>query len=60
MKIQIDREQKIKLLEMIKNGVFDSAIFPDLPSNSGRTLTKDEAKELWADLDNGEFDKLKI
>jgi len=46
MKIQINREQKIKLLQAIKTGVFDSTIFPELYAyEPARTLTKEEAKE---------------
>lgn len=59
MKIQINREQKIKLLQAIKTGVFDSTIFPELYNlEPARTLTKEEAQQLWSNLENGKFPKI--
>lgn len=60
MKIQITKQQKIALLQAIKKGVFDSEIFPELYGfEPARTLTKKEARELWNDLENGEFEKVR-
>ena len=52
MKIPINKEQKIKLLQAIKTGVFDTEIFPELYKyEPAKILTKEEAKELWNDLE---------
>ncbi len=59
MKIQINREQKIQLLQVIKAGIFDSEIFPKLYNlEPARTLTKEEAQQLWSNLENGKFPKI--
>jgi len=61
MKIPINREQKIKLLQAIMAGIFDSKIFPELYNcEPARTLTKKEAGELLNDLDAGNFDKVRM
>lgn len=58
MKVLISKDQKIRLLKCIQQGIFDSEIFPELYAyEKARLLTKKEARELWADLDNGEFEK---
>lgn len=59
MKIRITKEQKIELLKACQTGVFDTKIFPELYLREpARVLTKEEARELWRDLDNGEFEKV--
>lgn len=61
MKVPINREQKIKLLQAIMAGEFDSKIFPKLYNFlPAKTLTKKEAKELLDELDNGNFDKVSL
>jgi len=61
MKIQITKNQKIQLLKSIQSGVLDTAIvFPDLYNyEPARTLTKEEAKELWNNLDEGNFETVR-
>lgn len=59
MKIKLSKIQKIQLLEAVKTGFFDTAIVPELDLRTpARVLTKEEARELWRDLDNGEFEKV--
>ncbi len=59
MKIPINKSQKIQLLKAIKNGVFNSEIFPELYNyEPAKTLTKEEARELWKDFENGKFPKI--
>lgn len=59
MKIQITKEQKIEMLKAIQTGILNTEIFPELINlEPARTLTKEEARELWNDLDNGNFDKV--
>ena len=61
MKVPINREQKIKLLQGIIAGIFDSEIFPELYNREpARTLTKEQAKELLNDLDAGNFEKVRL
>jgi len=61
MKVPINREQKIKLLQAIMAVEFDSKIFPELYNyEPAKTLTKKEAKELLDDLNNGNFDRVKL
>lgn len=56
--ITLEKETKIKLLKAIKTGVFDSEIFPELYKyEPAKILTKEQAKELWNDLDNDNFPK---
>ena len=56
MKIKIDRSLKILLLKAIQCGELDTEIFPELRGfEPARILTKEEAKELWSDLENGKF-----
>lgn len=59
MKIKISRSQKIELLKCLQKGEFDTEIFPELYKlEPAKILTKEQAKQLWSDLDNGEFDKI--
>ena len=61
MKIPINKEQKIKLLQAIKTGVFDTEIFPELYKyEPAKILTKEQAKELWNDLEADNFEKINM
>ena len=59
MKIQINIEQKRQLLQSVATGVFDSKIFPELYKfEPAKILTKQEARELWNDLEADNFEKI--
>lgn len=52
MKIKITRELKILLIRALQDGVLDTEDIPELHTlTPARTLTKEEARELWADLE---------
>lgn len=59
MKIRITKDQKILLLKSIQSGYLDTSIFPELHEREpARILTKEEARELWSDLESGRFEKV--
>lgn len=58
MKIKIEREEKIVLLQALKDGFFDTDNLPELKkvldlAKPARFLTKKEAQELLKDIENG-------
>ena len=58
MKIKLTKDQKIELLKAVQTGEFDTEIIPELRKyEPARILTTAEAKTLWNDLENGEFEK---
>lgn len=47
---------KIQLLQALAKGELDTEIFQELRGfEPARVLTKEEARELWTDLENGKF-----
>lgn len=59
MKIKLTKIQKIELLKAVQSGFFDTEIIPELHLREpARLLTKQEARQLWDDLDNERFDKI--
>ena len=56
MIIILDKPLKIRLLKAIQAGKYDPDLFPELNVLiPDRRLTKEEARELWKDMDNGIF-----
>lgn len=58
MKIKIEREEKIVLLQALKDGFLDTDNLPELKkvldlAKPARILTKEEAQELLKDIENG-------
>ena len=59
MKIKLTKSQKVELLKCIQSGFLDTEIIPELRKyEPARILTTAEAKALWNDLENGEFEKV--
>jgi len=49
---------KILLLQALAAGELDTEIFPEFRGfEPARVLTKEEAKDLWNDLENGKFNQ---
>lgn len=58
MKIKLTKDQKVELLKAVQSGFLDTEIIPELHLREpARVLTREEARQLWISLENGEFEK---
>lgn len=59
MRIKLDKAMKIQLLKAIQCAELDTEIFPEFRGyESARVLTREEALDLWNDLENGKFQNI--